>query len=63
MTKANISKSQLEVWEWKEKLYEEIKDIPDDKKIDYIIKKTSETVNRLKSSLKNEQDKLHKFNE
>ena len=45
--KAKISKSQLEVWEWKENAYNEIKDMPKDKRIDYIIKNTEKIINEL----------------
>ena len=38
---AKISNAQLEVWEWKNNLYEEIKDIPRFKKLKYIKKKVS----------------------
>lgn len=34
-----ISKAQLEVWQWKEKAYEEIKDLPLEERIPYIQKK------------------------
>jgi len=34
-----VSKAQLEVWEWKEKAYEEIKDLPLGERINYIQKK------------------------
>ncbi len=50
MIKDNISKAQIEVWDWKNSLYEEIKDIPDFQKIDYIHKKTAETIERFKKA-------------
>ncbi|MEO8513334.1 MAG: hypothetical protein ABI543_07230 [Ignavibacteria bacterium] len=50
MIKANISKAQIEVWDWKDSLYEEIKDIPDSQKIDYIHKKTAKTIERFKKA-------------
>ena len=37
--KHKISKAQLEVWEWKEKSYEEIKGLPAEERIAYIQKK------------------------
>jgi hypothetical protein len=46
--KSNISKAQLEVWRWKEALYEEIKNIPEKDRIDYIQKKVAKTVERFK---------------
>ena len=45
--KTKISKSQLEVWEWKEKLYEEIKNIEKNKRISFLINKSKETVNNV----------------
>lgn len=39
-----VSKSQIEVWEWKENLYEEIKNIPKGKKLDYLNKKHKESI-------------------
>ena len=42
------SKAQLEVWEWKEKAYNLIKDLPKDKQIPFIIESTKKTVEWLK---------------
>ncbi|MEO8209847.1 MAG: hypothetical protein ABI840_04770 [bacterium] len=42
------SKAQLEVWEWKEKAYNLIKDLPKEKQIPFIIESTKETVELLK---------------
>lgn len=52
MIKNNISKAQIEVWEWKESLYEELKNIPENKRLDYIHRKTKHTVDKLKRSIK-----------
>ena len=41
------SKAQLEVWEWKEKAYQEVKDMPLDQAIDYIVKQAKETAAEL----------------
>ncbi|HLG34278.1 MAG TPA: hypothetical protein VI757_05305 [Bacteroidia bacterium] len=43
-----VSKAQLEVWEWKEKLYEELKNIPESKRIGYLIDKVKNTVEKLR---------------
>lgn len=43
-----ISKAQLEVWEWKEKAYQEIKDLPKTEQLKYILSQTKETVEMLK---------------
>lgn len=61
MTKDNTSKAQLEVWEWKEALYEELKDIPDSKKIEFILRKTASTVERINKSIEiTKQESGHK---
>ncbi len=38
------SKAQIEVWEWKELLYEELKNIPEGKRIEYIQNKVKNTI-------------------
>ena len=43
-----ISKAQLEVWEWKNNLYEEIKDIPRLKNLEYIKNKVSKLLKQIK---------------
>lgn len=45
---AKISKAQTEVWEWKEKLYEELKNIPSSERIGYLMKKAHATVAAIK---------------
>jgi hypothetical protein len=45
---AKVSKAQTEVWEWKEKLYEEIKNVPSSERISYLIKKAHSTVAAIK---------------
>jgi len=45
---AKTSKAQIEVWEWKNNLYEEIKNIPRDKQLKYIRNKVKKTVDELK---------------
>jgi vacuolar-type H+-ATPase subunit E/Vma4 len=47
--KANISKSQKEVWEWKERLHEELKTIPEKERLKYIRNKVKNTVKQLKA--------------
>ena len=46
--KTNISKSQLEVWEWKENLSKEINNLPSDKILDYLVNKHKKTVDAIK---------------
>ena len=44
-----ISKAQEEVWEWKEKLYEEVKNLSGTDRISYLLDKTHATMERLKA--------------
>ncbi len=48
--KTKVSKAQKEVWEWKQKAYEELKEIPEDKRVDYIREKVREVINRIKKN-------------
>jgi hypothetical protein len=36
MMETKVSKAQIEVWEWKEALYEELRDIPKLERLNYI---------------------------
>ncbi len=45
----NTSKAQLEVWEWKEKLYQQVKDLPQGEMLNFILKQTKETIDNLMS--------------
>ncbi|MCU0445316.1 MAG: hypothetical protein MUE85_10395 [Microscillaceae bacterium] len=42
------SKAQLEVWEWKEKAYEQVKHLPVGKRITFILEQTKATVEQIK---------------
>ena len=42
------SKAQLEVWEWKEKLYEEVKNLSGADRINYLLNKAHAAIKRLK---------------
>ena len=44
------SKAQLEVWEWKEKAYEQIKDMPLKKALEFILKSTGDIVAQIKKN-------------
>ena len=46
--KTKVSKAQIEVWDWKENLYEELKDIPKLERLNYIKSKVNETIRSLK---------------
>ncbi|MBD0294365.1 MAG: hypothetical protein ICV84_04050 [Flavisolibacter sp.] len=39
-----VSKAQLEVWEWKEAAYQQIKDMPYNQRIQFIINQARDTV-------------------
>jgi hypothetical protein len=46
--KAKISKAQLEVWEWKERAFKNLEEIPEEERVKYIFSKTNKTISRLK---------------
>lgn len=46
--KTNVSKAQIEVWDWKETLYEELKNIPKLERLKYIKGKVNKTIRVLK---------------
>ncbi len=52
-----ISKAQKDVWEWKEKLYEQIKDLPKGEQLKYIISQAKETVEKIKAKRMGEEQK------
>ncbi len=43
-----VSKAQLEVWEWKEKAYEEMKHLTTSEQMKFIHEQTKELVERIK---------------
>jgi len=47
-----ISKAQIEVWDWKDSLFEELKNIPKLERLNYIkgkVKNTIEKINKKKN--------------
>lgn len=54
----NVSKAQQEVWEWKERAYEEMKHLSTREQIDFIHEKTKQLVERIRT--KKEQAKQNK---
>ena len=50
--KAKVSKAQLEVWEWKERAYNQIKDMSLEKGIDFIMQQTKQLADELKKRRK-----------
>jgi hypothetical protein len=49
---AKISKAQIEVWEWKEKAYSLIKDLPKEEQIKIILQQTKDIVEQIKARKK-----------
>jgi hypothetical protein len=45
----NVSKAQKEVWEWKEKAYLAIADLPENEQMAFVRNKVKATVDRLKA--------------
>lgn len=52
-----VSKAQLEVWEWKDKLYNEVKNMNSKEALKYLVKKSEKTVESLKLSQESKQKK------
>jgi hypothetical protein len=50
--KSEISKAQLDVWEWKEKAYSEIKHLKGVERLKFILAETATTVAALKKKSK-----------
>lgn len=48
--KTNISNAQKEVWECKDSLYEELKNIPKTERLKYIRNKNKEIINRIRNT-------------
>ncbi|MCK9422756.1 MAG: hypothetical protein M0Q38_09165 [Bacteroidales bacterium] len=49
---ANTSKAQLEVWEWKNTLHEELKTVPKSERLKFIKEKVRKTIEHLKLAKK-----------
>lgn len=52
-----VSRAQKEVWEWKEKLYAQIKDLPKGEQLKYIVSQAKETVEKIKTKRRAEEQK------
>ncbi len=48
--KTKVSKAQIEVWDWKEKVYQKIKDLPKGEVLKFIIAETKDLENKIKKS-------------
>ena len=44
---SKVSKAQIEVWEWKDLLYEELKDIPKELRLKFIKEKVKKTIEQI----------------
>jgi len=51
------SKAQLEVWEWKEKAWQQIKDMPLDKGIEFILAQTKTIAEEIKKAQQDRKSK------
>ena len=49
---SKVSNAQLEVWEWKEKVYQLIKNMPTDKGVEFILDQVRETSKEMRSTKK-----------
>ena len=50
---SKVSQSQIEVWEWKESLYEDLKNIPKSERLKFIKEKVKKTLERISQPAKN----------
>jgi hypothetical protein len=50
--KTKISKSQEEVWGWKEKAFKDLEKIPENERVGYIEEKTKDIIERIKKKKK-----------
>lgn len=53
--KERISKAQEEVWEWKQKAFEELQKVPPDKRMEHIRKNTQPYIDVILASKKNKR--------
>lgn len=53
-----ISKAQLEVWDWKEKAYEEMKHLSTREQMNFIHEQTKDIVENIKKKATTEAEKL-----
>lgn len=44
---SDVSKAQKEVWEWKDALFEELKDIPKEDRLKFIREKAKRTIEQI----------------
>ena len=52
-----VSEAQKEVWEWKERLYEKIKDLPGEEQLKYIMENAKKTIEEFRAHRKAEKEK------
>lgn len=56
--RAKISKSQIEVWEWKEKLYEEMKHLPMSERLRLIHERTKDTIAEIEKNRERKKQEI-----
>ena len=44
---SKVSKAQIEVWEWKDSLFEELKNIPKEQRLKFIREKVKKTIEQI----------------
>jgi hypothetical protein len=52
---AKASKSQIEAWEWKDALFEDLKDVPKENRLKFIKEKVSKTLEQFRQASKDHQ--------
>jgi hypothetical protein len=50
---SKVSKAQEEVWEWKDSLFEELKNIPKEDRLKFIKEKSKKIIEQIKHSSEN----------
>ena len=48
--KTKISRAQEEVWEWKEKAFKNLEEIPEKQRVKYIYSKTKATIDKIRKN-------------
>ncbi len=52
-----VSKAQLEVWEWKEAAYQQIKDVPYNQRVQFLIHQAKDVIVELKKKQETSEKK------
>lgn len=54
-TKEHVSKAQTEVWEWKQKAFEELQNVPAEKRMEHIRHNTQPYIEAILNAKKNKK--------